>query len=61
MAKIDTQKKNSSEKVKHKEPEQIDSPQVSLGEFLFNSPFLQSDLDLDRDKDPGRKYGLFDE
>ncbi len=52
------QKQNSSQRVKHKESEKIHRSQISLGEFLLDSPFAHTDLDLNRDKDPGREHEL---
>jgi len=42
--------------ISQEEFEKIQSPEKSLSEFLLKSPFSQSELDIQRDKDPGREF-----
>lgn len=44
--------------ISHEEFKKSQTPQKTLGEFLLNSPFSRFDLDLSRDKDPGRDIDL---
>ncbi len=45
--------------ISHEEFEKFKISEKPLGEFLFASPFLKLDLDIERDSDPGRKIDLF--
>ena len=38
--------------------EEFQASEKSLGEFLLESPFSQSTLDIQRSKDPGREADL---
>lgn len=44
--------------ISHEEFEKMRTPKNSLGEFLTESPFSSLDLDIKRDKDPGRDVDL---
>lgn len=44
--------------ISQEEFEKFQSPKKPLGEFLLESPFSQSELDIQRDKDPGREVDL---
>jgi antitoxin Phd len=44
--------------ISQKEFEKFQSPEKSLSEFLLESPFSQSELDIQREKDLGREIDL---
>lgn len=44
--------------IAQEEFEKLQIPEKSLSEFLLESPFSQFELDIQRDKDPGRDIDL---
>ncbi len=44
--------------ISQEEFEKFQRPEKSLSEFLLTAPFSQSELDIERDKDPGREIDL---